>query len=114
MSILHHGAVINMNSGRKRIGCFIHEKHHNNAQLPRFAWWGHNKERRFKMEQTFDPVHGADGWQISNLYYYLLPYLASVEMFDEIGMDSLIEKKCYNLLFRIYFARNRQRGRKYF
>jgi kynureninase len=28
---------------------------------------GHNKERRFKMEQTFDPVHGADGWQISNL-----------------------------------------------
>jgi kynureninase len=34
-------------------GCFIHEKHHNNAQLPRFAgWWGHNKERRFKMEQT--------------------------------------------------------------
>jgi kynureninase len=59
MSILHHGAVINMNSGRKCIGCFIHEKHHNNAQLPRFAWWGHNKERRFKMEQTFDPVHGV-------------------------------------------------------
>jgi kynureninase len=53
--------------------------------LPRFAgWWGHNKERRFKMEQTFDPVHGADGWQISNLPILSLAYLASVEMFDEI------------------------------
>jgi kynureninase len=28
---------------------FIHEKHHDNPDLPRFAgWWGHNKERRFK------------------------------------------------------------------
>jgi kynureninase len=74
-----------MNSGPGNAsGCFIHEKHHNNA-LPRFAGgWGHNKERRFKMEQTFDPVHGADGWQISNLPILSLAYLASVEMFDEI------------------------------
>ena len=46
------------------------------------------------MEPTFDPVHGADGWQISNLpVLSLAPYLASVEMFDEIGMDALIEKR---------------------
>jgi kynureninase len=45
----------------------LHIKKHNNPDLPRFAgWWGHNKERRFKMEPTFDPVQGA-GWQISNL-----------------------------------------------
>jgi kynureninase len=66
------------------------------------------------MEQTFDPVHGAMVGKSVIYPYYLLRHLASVEMFDEIGMDSLIEKKCYNLLFRIYFARNRQRGRKYF
>lgn len=85
-----------MNSGPGNAsGCFVHEKHHDNSNLPRFAgWWGHNKERRFKMEPTFDPVHGADGWQISNLpVLSLAPYLASVEMFDEIGMDALIEKR---------------------
>ncbi|MEZ7504072.1 kynureninase [Flavobacterium sp. Arc2] len=85
-----------MNSGPGNAsGCFVHEKHHNNLELPRFAgWWGHNKERRFKMEPTFDPVQGADGWQISNLpVLSLAPYLASVEMFDEIGMDALIEKR---------------------
>lgn len=84
-----------MNSGPGNAsGCFIHEKHHQ-ADLPRFAgWWGHNKERRFKMEPTFDPVHGADGWQISNLpVLSLAPYLASVELFAEVGMDKLIQKR---------------------
>ena len=85
-----------MNSGPGNAsGCFIHEKHHNNIDLPRFAgWWGHNKERRFKMEPSSDPIRGADGWQISNLpVLSLAPYLAAVEMFDEIGMDVLIKKR---------------------
>ncbi len=85
-----------MNSGPGNAsGCFIHEKHHHNSDLPRFAgWWGHNKERRFKMEQNFEAIQSADGWQISNLpVLSLAPYLASVEMFDEIGMDALIQKR---------------------
>ncbi len=85
-----------MNSGPGNAsGCFIHEKHHNDTSLPRFAgWWGHNKERRFKMEQNFDPVKGADGWQISNLpILSLAPYLAAVELFDEIGMEKIIKKR---------------------
>jgi kynureninase len=47
--------------------------------------------------ETFDPVHGAMVGKSVIYPYYLLRHLASVEMFDEIGMDSLIEKKCYNL-----------------
>ena len=85
-----------MNSGPGNAsGCFIHEKHHDNMDLPRFAgWWGHNKERRFLMEPKFDPVRGADGWQISNLpILSLAPYLASVEMFAEVGMEKLIAKR---------------------
>jgi len=85
-----------MNSGPGNAsGCFIHEKHHNDDSLPRFAgWWGHNKARRFKMEPNFEPVHGADGWQISNLpILSLAPYLASVELFAEVGMDALITKR---------------------
>lgn len=85
-----------MNSGPGNAsGCFIHEKHHNDDSLPRFAgWWGHNKARRFKMEPNFEPVHGADGWQISNLpILSLAPYLASVELFAEVGMEALITKR---------------------
>ena len=84
-----------MNSGPGNAsGCFIHEKHHH-SNLPRFAgWWGQNKERRFLMEPTFNPVHGADGWQVSNLpILSLAPYLASVELFAEVGMDKLIKKR---------------------
>jgi kynureninase len=85
-----------MNSGPGNAsGFFVHEKHHDDKELKRFAgWYGHNKERRFKMEPDFDPVQGADGWQISNLpILSLAPYLASVEMFAEVGMDKLIAKR---------------------
>jgi kynureninase len=84
-----------MNSGPGNASaCFVHEKHHD-SNLPRFAgWWGHNKERRFKMEPEFDPVLGADGWQVSNLpVLSLAPYLASVEMFAEVGMEKIIRKR---------------------
>lgn len=85
-----------MNSGPGNAsGIFIHEKHHNDRSLHRFAgWYGHNKERRFKMEPQFDPVQGADGWQVSNLpVLSLAPYLASLEMFTEVGMERLIAKR---------------------
>jgi kynureninase len=85
-----------MNSGPGNAsGCFVHEKHHNNKKLNRLAgWWGHNKKRRFLMEQNFDPEEGADGWQVSNLpILSLAPYLASLELFNQVGMESLIKKR---------------------
>lgn len=88
-----------MNSGPGNAsGFFVHEKHHSNKNLARFAgWYGHNKQRRFLMEPSFDPVQGANGWQVSNLpVLSLAPYLASVEMFNTVGMNKLITKR--NLL----------------
>lgn len=85
-----------MNSGPGNAsGYFVHEKHHANKDLNRFAgWYGHNKERRFLMEPNFDAVEGANGWQVSNLpILSLAPYLATVEMFAEVGMEKLITKR---------------------
>lgn len=85
-----------MNSGPGNVsGFFVHEKHHNDKELDRLAgWYGHNKERRFLMEPTFEPVEGANGWQISNLpILSMAPYLASVDMFAKIGMQKLIKKR---------------------
>jgi kynureninase len=63
--------------------------------LPRLAgWWGQIKNRRFLMEPDFSPEPGALGWQVSNQSILALaPYLASVELFDEVGMDRIIEKR---------------------
>lgn len=85
-----------MNSGPGNAsGCFINKKYHNKKDIPRFeGWWGHNKERRFLMEPEFQPEPTADAWQISNApVLALAPYLASLEMFDEVGMPVLIEKR---------------------
>jgi len=85
-----------MNAGPGSVsGYFVHEKHHTNKNLNRFGgWYGHNKERRFLMEPEYTPNEGALGWQSSCTgVLAMAPYLASVEMFDEIGMEALVEKR---------------------
>lgn len=85
-----------MNAGPGSVsGIFVHEKHHSNKDLPRFGgWYGHNKERRFLMEPNYDPNPGALGWQSSCTgVLAMAPYLASVEMFEEVGMEALFTKR---------------------
>jgi kynureninase len=45
------------------------------------------------MEQTFDPVKGAEGCKISNIPILSLAPIWLLDMFDEIGMDAIIEKR---------------------
>ena len=88
-----------LNSGPGGIaGCFVHEKHANNFELPRFAgWWGNNKERRFLMLPTFEPLAGAEGWQLSNPPIFQLASLkTSLEIFSQATMPAL-RKKSTNL-----------------
>lgn len=72
-------------------GTFVHERHARAFDLPRFAgWWGHNKQTRFLMRPDFDPLPGAEGWQLSNPPIFQLAALrASLEIFDEAGMSNL-------------------------
>ena len=85
-----------MNSGPGNAsGIFVHEKYLNNNEIPRFeGWWGTKKETRFLMKPEFEPMENADAWQVSNpSVLSLAPYLASLEMFDDVGMETLISKR---------------------
>ncbi len=84
-----------LNSGPGSLGgLFVHEKHAENKELPRFSgWWNHNKETRFNMRQPFDVMAGAEGWQLSNPPILSMAAIkASLDMFNEVGMEALREK----------------------
>ena len=83
-----------MNAGPGAVaGCFVHE-HHANTARPRFAgWWGHEQSSRFRMGPEFIPTPGAEGWQLSNPpILCLAPLRASLDLFDNAGMDALRAK----------------------
>lgn len=75
-------------------GAFVHEKHAQRFDLPRLAgWWGHHQKERFQMKKGFKPTAGADGWQLSNFSVLSgAAQLASLEIFDEVGMNTLRKK----------------------
>jgi kynureninase len=76
-------------------GIFVHQRHEYNPELPRFAgWWGYDKETRFLMEPGFNPIKGAEGWQLSNAPVLgMAAHMASLDIFDEAGMDAIGKKR---------------------
>jgi len=84
-----------LNSGPGSLsGCFVHERHAYDKTLNRFTgWWSHNKETRFNMRHEFDVLPGAEGWQLSNPPILSLAAIrASLDIFNEVGMEALREK----------------------
>lgn len=84
-----------LNSGPGGIsGVFVHEKHANKPELPRFAgWWGYEEDTRFMMAPGFKPMSGAQGWQLSNAPVFSMACCkASMDIFDEVGMEKLEAK----------------------
>jgi kynureninase len=84
-----------LNSGPGSVaGAFVHKKHLLNMELPMFAgWWGHDKKTRFLMDSKFIPMASAERWQLSNApVLSMAACRASLDIFDEAGMDELTEK----------------------
>ena len=85
-----------MNSGPGNAsGIFVNERYLNRNDVSRFeGWWGTKKDTRFLMKPEFEPMENADAWQVSNPpVLSVAPYLASLEMFKEVGMEALIVKR---------------------
>lgn len=83
-----------LNSGPGSLsGAFVHERHAT-TDLPRFeGWWGHNKDTRFKMRDDFDPIPGAEAWQLSNPPILSMAAIrASLDVFAEAGFENLVTK----------------------
>jgi kynureninase len=103
-----------MNGGPGVIGgLFVHECHGkveqvppdhdadgqrgNETQLvyrPRLSgWWGSDKSSRFRMDNTFVPISGASGFQLSNPSALdMTSVLASLDVFALTTMDTLRER----------------------
>jgi len=75
-------------------GLFIHERHHKDPSLHRFAgWWGHDEASRFQMKKGFIPMEGAEGWQLSNAQIFsFAAFRASLDIHVAAGMDALRKK----------------------
>lgn len=84
-----------LNSGPGSVsGAFVHDRHARRSDLPRFAgWWGYDKTRRFQMEPGFEPIPGAEGWQMSNApVFNMAIHRASLDLFAKAGMEALRAK----------------------
>jgi len=84
-----------LNAGPGAVGgCFVHEDHARRFDWPRLCgWWGTDKTKRFKMAPEFEPMSGAEGWQLSNPPILQMAALrASMEIFDATGMKALCAK----------------------
>jgi kynureninase len=84
-----------LNSGPGALaGAFIHQRHLEEASLPRFeGWWSTEAATRFEMAPTSRPPATAEAWQISNPPIFSMgPVRTSLEIFDKVGMTALRQR----------------------
>jgi kynureninase len=84
-----------LNTGPGSVGgAFVHSRHLDSADKKQLhGWWSNEEATRFKMAPTFVPAKGVDTWQLScPAVLSQAPLLASLEIFEEAGIDKLRAK----------------------
>ncbi|MDG4796041.1 kynureninase [Micromonospora sp. WMMD1082] len=84
-----------LNSGPGALaGVFVHERHHDDAALPRFeGWWSTAAATRFEMAAVSRPPATVEAWQVSNPPIFAMgPVRTSLELFDSVGMAALRQR----------------------
>lgn len=90
-----------LNAGAGSLGSiFVHNKFTQNGitnNIPMFkGWWGVHPKSKFSMKREFDPAEGADRFKLSNPSPFLAAMVfASLEVFEEAGIDRLVTKQRY-------------------
>ncbi|RXG57629.1 Kynureninase [Armadillidium vulgare] len=84
-----------LNSGAGCIGgAYMNQKHNSRTQTRLQGWWSNKSNTRFLMKDICDSSEGIDGFRLSNASPIMVAcVLSSLEIFDEAGLDSLIEKQ---------------------
>jgi kynureninase len=88
-----------LNSGPGSIGgLFVHSRHADSNINRLGGWWGSSKSTRFAMDNSFDPISGAAGFQLSNPSILDITALnASLEMFALAGGMTALRAKSLKL-----------------
>lgn len=89
-------------------GVFVHERYAHDKTLKRFVgWWSQNKDTRFDMRKPLDLIPGAEGWQLSNPPILSMAAIkASLDLFNEVGMDALRQKSVQLTAYLEYLINN--------
>ena len=89
-------------------GVFVHERYAHDKTLKRFSgWWSQNKDTRFDMRKPLDLIPGAEGWQLSNPPILSMAAIkASLDLFNEVGMDALRQKSVQLTSYLEYLINN--------
>ena len=89
-------------------GVFVHERYAHDKTLKRFTgWWSQNTDIRFDMRKPLDLMPGAEGWQLSNPPILSMAAIkASLDLFNEVGMDALRQKSVQLTAYLEYLINN--------
>lgn len=87
---------------------FVHARHHQ-KNFPRLnGWWGNDPNTRFQMQlqSEFVPYGGAHSWQLSTpSILAMTPLVASLELFDQAGIENLRAKSELQTAFLLEMLR---------